>query len=97
MSCPTFDSVSREVDGELSELEAQAVRTHVNGCDSCRARRAELLSLNAALRKSALPVATESLKARLAAAALYHRRAKGFASRRPSWLLRSPSLSSSRW
>ena len=76
MSCPTFDSVSREVDGELSELEAQAVRTHVNGCDSCRARRQELLSLNAALRKSALPASTESLTARLTAAALHHRRAR---------------------
>src|SRR4051812_36398549 len=76
MSCPSFETVSREVDGELSELEAQAVRTHLNGCDPCRARRAELLSLNAALRKSALPVATESLKARLAAAVVHHRRAK---------------------
>jgi anti-sigma factor RsiW len=67
MSCPTFETVSMEVDGELSELEAQAVRAHVSGCESCRARRQELLSLNAALRRSEVPAATESLRARLVA------------------------------
>jgi len=74
MSCPTFETVSMEVDGELSELEAQAVRVHVSGCESCRARRQELLSLNAALRGSDVPAATESVRGRLVATVRNRRR-----------------------
>ena len=47
MSCLTFESLSAELDGELAELEREAVRSHLDGCDKCRARRTELLLLHA--------------------------------------------------
>ncbi len=64
MSCPTFESLSAEVDGELAQLEAEAVRSHLVGCDQCRARRTELLLLQGAVRNaSAAPLASDGLKA----------------------------------
>lgn len=68
MSCPTFESLSAEVDGELTEHEAEAVKLHIDGCDRCRARRVELLLLNAAVREASVaPSASDRLRARLLA------------------------------
>jgi len=75
MSCPDFESLSAEVDGELTELEAAAVRSHLDGCDKCRARRIELLMLQGAVRDaSAVPLASDGLKARLLATVKKRRR-----------------------
>ena len=79
MSCPTFESLSAEVDGELAELEAAAVRSHLDGCDKCRVRRSELLLLQAAVRDaSAVPPASDGLKTRLWATVRKRRRALAF-------------------
>src|SRR5690348_7387488 len=68
MSCPTFESLSAELDGELAELEAQAVRSHLGGCDKCRARRLELLLLQGAVRDASIAsFESDELKARLVA------------------------------
>src|SRR5260370_23472331 len=64
MSCPTFESLRAEVDGELAQLEAEAVRSHLVVCYKCRARRTELLLLQGAVRNaSAAPLASDGLKA----------------------------------
>jgi len=77
MSCPTFESLSAEVDGELAQLEAEAMRSHLVGCDKCRARRTQLLLLRGAVRNaSASPLASDRLKARLAATVQKRGRAK---------------------
>ena len=66
MSCLTFESLSAELDGELAELEREAVRSHLDGCDKCRARRTELLLLRSAVRDAfAAPLDFDGLKARL--------------------------------
>jgi len=76
MSCPTFESLSAEVDGELAELEAAAVRSHLDGCDKCRTRRSELLLLQGAVRNaSVVPPASDGLKTRLWATVRQRRRA----------------------
>ena len=76
MSCPTFESLSAEVDGELAELEAAAVRSHLDGCDKCRVRRSELLLLQGAVRDaSVVPAASDGLKTRLWATVRQRRRA----------------------
>ena len=77
MSCPTFESLSAEVDGELAQLEAEAVRSHLVGCDQCRTRRTELLLLQGAVRNaSAAPLAFDGLKARMVATVQKRRRAR---------------------
>src|SRR5215472_19106018 len=76
MSCPDFESLSAEVDGELTELEAAAVRSHLDGCDKCRTRRIELLMLQGAVRDaSVVPLASDGFKARLLATVRKRRRA----------------------
>jgi anti-sigma factor RsiW len=66
MRCPTFESLSAELDGELAELEAEAVRSHLVGCDKCRARRTELLLLQGAVRNASnASFESDELKARL--------------------------------
>ena len=75
MSCPTFESLSAELDGELAELEAEAVRSHLAGCDKCRARRTELLLLQGAVRgASNASFESDELKARLVATVRHRRR-----------------------
>src|SRR5215467_12071660 len=75
MSCPDFESLSAEVDGELTELEAAAVRSHLDGCDKCRTRRIELLMLQGAVRDaSVVPLASDGFKARLLATVRKRRR-----------------------
>src|SRR5215472_18356548 len=76
MSCPDFESLSAEVDGELAELEAAAVRSHLEGCDKCRALRIKLLVIRGAVRDaSVVSPASNGLKARLLATARKRRRA----------------------
>src|SRR5215472_5354488 len=76
MSCITFESLSAEVDGELAELEAAAVRSHLEGCDKCRALRIKLLVIRGAVRDaSVVSPASNGLKARLLATARKRRRA----------------------
>jgi anti-sigma factor RsiW len=75
MSCPTFESLSAELDGELAELEAEAVRSHLGGCDKCRARRLELLVLQGAVRDASIAsFESDELKRRLAATVRKRRR-----------------------
>jgi len=79
MSCPSFESLSAELDGELAELEREAVRSHLDGCDKCRARRTELLLLGSAVRNaSGAPFDSNELKARLMATVQKRRRASAF-------------------
>jgi len=76
MSCPTFESLSAEVDGALAELEAAAVRSHLDGCDKCRTRRIQLVLLQGAVRDaSVVPPASDGLKTRLWATVRKRRRA----------------------
>jgi len=77
MSCPRFESLSAEVDGELSQLEAEAVRSHLVGCDKCRARRTELLLLQGGVRNAlGITSSSDGLKARLVATVQRRRRAR---------------------
>lgn len=67
--------VSLELDDELSELEATALRRHLGGCVSCAAARREQLGFTALLRAAPLvapprPVAVE-LRPQLGARALF--------------------------
>src|SRR6516225_7777574 len=79
MSCLSFESLSAELDGELAELEREAVRSHLDGCDKCRARRTELLLLRSAVRDAfAAPLDFDGLKARLKATVRKRRRASAF-------------------
>jgi len=76
MSCPTFEALSAELDGELGELEAEAVRSHLGGCDKCRARRIELRLLQGAVRDAFdAPLASDGLQARVLATVRKRRRA----------------------
>jgi len=77
MSCPSFDTLSAEVDQQLSQVEAEAVRAHVTGCDRCRVRRTDLLLLKARVRGATIvEPASDQLKARLAAAVRNRRRSR---------------------
>ena len=79
MSCLTFESLSAELDGELAELEREAVRSHLDGCDKCRARRTELVLLRSAVRDaSAAPFESDRLNGRLMATVRKRRRALAF-------------------
>src|SRR6516164_2834480 len=79
MSCLTFESLSAELDGELAELEREAVRSHLDGCDKCRARRTELVLLRSAVRDaSAAPFESDRLNVRLMATVRKRRRALAF-------------------
>jgi serine/threonine protein kinase len=42
MACPLDDSLSALISGELAEPEADAVRTHLDSCESCRTTVAAL-------------------------------------------------------
>ena len=46
----TAELVSLELDGELSELEAARLETHLGQCAACRSLKAELAGLTLALR-----------------------------------------------
>jgi putative zinc finger protein len=46
--------VSRDLDGELSELEQAGVRTHLAGCDSCASFAAATAGVTAVLRQTPL-------------------------------------------
>jgi anti-sigma factor RsiW len=75
MSCPSFESLSAEVDGALSGLEEEATRSHIDGCSKCRARRTELLLLKSVVREAtASASASDALRARLAATVRDRRR-----------------------
>jgi anti-sigma factor RsiW len=70
VTCPTFELLSAEADGALNNLEAEALKAHLDGCPQCHTRRAELLLLKRAVRNAAAPAeASDALKQRLAAAA----------------------------
>ena len=69
-------AASEDLDGELAELERKAVKSHLDGCDKCQARRAELLLLRSAVRDAAAaPFESDELKARLIATVRKRRRA----------------------
>ncbi len=55
MSCHSFEVLSASVDGELPELEAQAVRAHIEGCAPCRSLRDKVLTLRNVVREAAGP------------------------------------------
>ena len=66
MSCPAFELLSAEVDGQAGA----DVKQHLLACGGCRARNAELLLLKAAIRGAAVrSLASDALKARMKAAA----------------------------
>ena len=51
MDCRTaFETMSADLDGELSELESQALAAHLLRCPACRAMQRDLLSLHRAVR-----------------------------------------------
>jgi len=50
----TRELVSLELDGELSELDAARLETHLAACATCRALRSELEGLTVALRVAPL-------------------------------------------
>ncbi len=48
------EAVSAQLDGELSELEAMRLRTHLDGCESCREFEASASFSTTALRTAPL-------------------------------------------
>lgn len=42
MACPLDDSLSALISGDLAEPEADAIRTHLDSCESCRTTVAAL-------------------------------------------------------
>ena len=50
MNCPSMETISKYIDGELSPREMSQVETHLRTCETCRAVRSELESLGRALK-----------------------------------------------
>jgi anti-sigma factor RsiW len=75
MRCAAFEMLSAGVDGALSENVALSRPAHLVTCERCRALRAELLLLKAAVRDVApAHPASEALKARLVASIVRRRK-----------------------
>lgn len=69
-TCPDFEAISADVDGESPPEAAAALHAHVEGCDRCRRQRAQLLVLKAGIRGSVPDHhASEALRRKLEALA----------------------------
>ncbi len=54
MSCPSFETLSAEADGALSDVEATDLRPHLDGCGHCQTVLAEIRLLKNEVRKVSL-------------------------------------------